>query len=131
MPVVRFGEVVFATLAAAPAVVALVGTPPRVYPSVAPQSSQLPVVVYQVIDEQRIESLGGFTSGTRNARVQVDVYAETYTAAQALADAVAAALGALTGANLSSVQVSRRDLYEDESQLHRVSTDFSLWSHDT
>jgi hypothetical protein len=57
----------------------------------------------------------------------VDCFAKKYVDAQALADAVAGALGSLTGSELASTLLLRSDQYEDETEVHRVSMDFSMW----
>jgi hypothetical protein len=122
-----FGVSLFSLLTADPSFEALADN--RVYPTVLPQNCVFPAVAYTVISDRQTRSLGGFTSGQRNALVQVDCYARTRDAAQALADAVADVLSSYTTPELCSSQVSRRDLYDDEAALHRVSTDYSLWSN--
>lgn len=122
------GEKVRAVLIADPGVSALVNA--RIFPSKLPQPVTYPAVRYFVPSDVPVNSLGGFTSGLRNARVQVDAYAKKYADAQALADAIVGALGSLTGASLSSLLMSRSDLYEDVNELQRVRLDFSMWTGD-
>lgn len=111
-------------------VTALVGA--RVYPQVLPQganaSAGLPAVVLTVISDVPERT---FTSepGTRlsDIRVQVDVWATTYLQAHQVAAAVDAVLSALAGVDLSADRVMQSDSYEDETQLHRVQSDYQVW----
>lgn len=118
------GEQVRTLLLADPAVVALVVG--RIFPQVLPQGVVMPALRYTVVSDVPQTSLQGWTSGLRNARVQVDAFSRKYLEAQTLADAVVGALGSLTG-EVASLLESRRDGYEDETGLHRVSMDFSMW----
>jgi hypothetical protein len=119
------GEQVRALLVGNPAVAAMVVG--RVFPAVLPQGVTLPAIRYAVVDDVPQNSLAGFTSGLRHARVQVDAYGKRYLDAQGLANAIAGAVGSLTGPGLTSLLLSRRDGYEDVTELHRVSMDFSMW----
>lgn len=118
------GAQVHGRLVAAPAVAALVVG--RVFPQVLPQGVTMPALRYVVVSDVPQNSLGGFTAGLRNVRVQVDAFSKKYLEAQTLADAVVGALGSLTG-EVASLLEARRDGYEDETGLHRVSMDFSMW----
>lgn len=123
------GALVFARLIAAGGVTALVGaSPSRIYPGLMPQAAATPACVYSVVSEQNQNSLAGWTSGLKNSRFQLDCYARTYAEADTLAAAVAAVLDSVATKTFSSLQVSRRDLYEDDTELHRVSLEFSIWS---
>lgn len=120
------GEAVFGALSADPTVAGLVVK--RIYPSLLVEGSLLPAIVYSVVSDVPQSSLDG-TVATRlaNARVQVDCYARHYLDAQTLADAVDAVLGALALPTLSAWRESRRDLFDNETQYHRVSADYSIW----
>jgi uncharacterized protein DUF3168 len=119
------GATLFSVLSQAPGVAALAET--RIYPQIMPQGGKLPAIVYAVVLEVPENTLGGWTSGLSNARVQIDAYAKGYVAAQTLADAVSGALATKVSESLCAVLLSRRDDYEDETQLHRVSLYVSLW----
>lgn len=120
------GEVVFALLSADAGVAALVAK--RIYPQIAPQPLTKPYVVYAVVSDEPLNSLQGDTSGLGSARVQIDCYATSYRDVQAVADAVDAVLKARNVYNdSSSLRLSRRDLYESDTKLHRVSADYSIW----
>lgn len=119
------GATLFGILSSNPTVVGLVGR--RIYPHIQPQDGQLPALVYTVVDEVPENTLQGFTSGLKNATVQIDVYAKGYVAAQAVAAAVEGALSRYQADNLAVLQVTRRDSYEDDTMLYRSSFDYSMW----
>jgi hypothetical protein len=111
------GEEIRALILASPAVVEkVVG---RVFPAKLPQTVTFPAVRYLVVDDIPSRSFDG-PGALRRGRVQVDAFAKKYLDAQALADALE---GALEGSEWSLV--ARRDGYEDETELHRVSLDFT------
>lgn len=120
----RTGEHVFALLSVHAPLVALVGD--RIYPLVAPQNAPAPRVVFTVVDDVGVTSLQGFTSGLSIVRLQVDAYSRDYDEAQAVADAVDDVLKSHVTLLFSSVRVARRDLYEDTTELNRVSLDFTI-----
>lgn len=127
----RIADLVFSRLSADSAVTAVIGTDPvRVYPLTLPQDSLMPSAVQTIVSDVPTVSLDGY-SNLRNTRVQLDVYAKTYDAGQDLADLVEDTLSFDNGPTISSRRVGRRDSYEDEPELHRVSLEFSLWSSDT
>lgn len=98
----------------------------RLYPGVLPQGSVLPAVVYNVIDDLPLNTLQG-SGGLRNVHLQLDVYDKSYLKAQEVGKAANAVLGSLAVDGQSSLRVNGRDLYEDDTELYRVSQDYSLW----
>jgi hypothetical protein len=123
--VTTFVELIRAELLASQAVSDLVGE--RIFPGLAPQGEAPPFVVLTVPSEVPASS---FTSTSedelRQARVQVDCYAKTYLGADAVAKAVNAVVADLARPDLSAVRLVRRELYDDEAQLHRVSADYAV-----
>ena len=59
----------------------------RMYPDALKQRATLPAIVYFVVSTERDHYLGGMT-GSAHARIQLDCYASTRTAASALASAI-------------------------------------------
>jgi len=57
-----------------------------------------------------------------NTRLQIDVFATTYSEVQDLADQIRSAMLAL-----DIIPISSGDLYESEVKLYRVTQDFSVW----
>lgn len=97
----------------------------RIYPQVLPQGSTMPAIALTVIDEMPINALTGDpATRLKRARVQVDCYAETYLKAHDVAMAVDNVISALSDPDLSAYRESSEDLYDDETQLYRVSSDF-------
>lgn len=122
-----FVEMIRAELVASQAVTDLVGQ--RIFPNLAPQGEVPPFVVLTVPSEVPANSFTSTPADVlRQATVQVDCYAKTYLVAHQLADAVDAVVGDLSRPGLSAVREVSRDLYDDEAQLHRVSTDFAVSS---
>lgn len=113
---------IFSALTADATVSGLVGT--RVYPLVLPQKAGLPAVSYLRVSGRQEMSLSGL-SGLEAPRIQIDCWATTYAGAKALAAAVRAAMLSATAFKVGSV--SDRDLYEDDTNVFRVSIDFSVW----
>jgi len=120
------GEVIRSALANDAAVVALVGT--KIFPNVAPQGTLAPWIVYIEVSAVPENS---FTSAVAtqlvNSRLQVDCYAKQYLEAHAIGDAVNAVLSALATADVAIWRTLSRDLYDNDAQLHRVSTEFSAF----
>lgn len=108
-----------------PTVAGMVGE--RVHIEPAPQRVTPPFIVLRTITDLPLRDLGGGTSRQRNATVQVDAYGKTYVSAQRLGAAVNHVLGARTDPSLLSSRIGRRDEYDDEAELHRCSSDFSVW----
>lgn len=96
----------------------------RCYPLVAPDPVAKPYIIYQVISDVQANSLDGF-SGLSNKRVQVDIYVMGYGGVKALA---ASAKAAMATALPQSIHLSSQDLHEPDTQLYRITMDFSLWS---
>lgn len=121
------GQLIFGALSGDSTVAYLVGT--NIFPNVMPQGPRptdtYKGIVFQVISDVPQNTFEG--SSLRNARVQVDCYAKQYKDAQAVADAVDNALSSLSRPDLSAWRETSRDYYDNETQLHRVSMDLSVW----
>lgn len=122
---------VYAALIAsgAAAMVANAGSPTtwRIYPEAAPQTTQFPVIVYNVIGQEQARSLGGGPASIARTLVQVDCYARTQADALAMADAVTLALYG-NFASFAGLHQNRQNLYDEEQRLYRVSQDFAIWA---
>lgn len=107
--------------------VALVGgiVAGRIYPA-GTASTLAPYLTYSrvvSIEQSTLDTNGG-TGNINETRLQVDVWAGSYGAAQATASAVKAAL---KGWALQNIVLSENDDYESDTKLHRVSIDVSVW----
>lgn len=78
------GELIFSLLSQAPAVSAIVGS--RIYPVRAEQGKPRPYIVYQLIDNNPTGGPGCELDD--EARVQISVYADSYSQLSALTKAV-------------------------------------------
>lgn len=121
------GALIARLLAAAP-VTALVGQ--RVFPVSRPQTTALPAITLQIIDEDRAQHMRGFQE-LRQALVQVDVWALTYEIATAAKEAVIAALvpaSSSNGIDFRRAFIRSHDLSErTETQfIFRANLDFTI-----
>jgi hypothetical protein len=87
-------QAVFAVLAANAAVAAIVAD--RVYPTVLPQSAEVPAIVYTRVSADHTHTLGG-ASSLASGRVQVNCWADSYAEAAELARAVRLAVQGYRG----------------------------------
>ncbi len=104
----------------------------RVYWVDRPQSTALPAITLQVIDDSRPQTMGGFQTA-RPSTVQADVWADTYEQKTTLSEAVIASLTPAATSNgvrfLRAFVDSVRDLGEriDTKFIHRTSIDLIVW----
>lgn len=94
----------------------------RLYPVIAPQGVARPFGVYN-----RVSAIPAtiHADGAIETRIQIDVYADTYSAAVTLADSTATAI---KNAGFSSVQMNAVDEYESNTKLFRVILEFTFWA---
>lgn len=76
------------------AVTTLIGT--RIYPLTLPQGVTLPAVRYQRISGNSDEYVGG-TTGAASARLQFDIFADTYASGEAVREAIRQAIDQYRG----------------------------------
>lgn len=96
----------------------------NVFPDVAPAGTSKPWITYQSVGGQDFTDLSGETSGTRNGRVQISVWAATRLGAANLMEQVYQALVPLpTCAVPIGGPVST---FEEATQLYGSSLDFSI-----
>lgn len=98
----------------------------RIYPMQAPESAGLPLIIYQRVSETTDADLL-----IHSTRMQVDCYATTYDAALQLAEDVRRALlnrTCITDTEtiLDISVISCIDMYDAETRISRVVTDFML-----
>ncbi len=94
------------------------GTAPTVY--AGPYATFFRVAA---VEGATIDTNGG-TDNEVNTRLQVDVYARSYTEVQALASAIKAAL---KGWEYSNIVLMDMDGHEPDVGLHSVTLDLSVW----
>ncbi|MES2218360.1 MAG: DUF3168 domain-containing protein [Pseudomonadota bacterium] len=98
----------------------------RVYPSIAPDNPITPYIIYSRLTSvpQNDLDINGGANQLTNTRYQIDVYAETYTEAQENLELIKTAL---LGWSVTNVINADRDMYEQDTKLHRVLIDISTW----
>jgi hypothetical protein len=100
----------------------------RVFPDVAPIKTARPYVTYQQVGGEAENFLESTVVGKRNARMQINVWADTRLAAMTLARTIEDTLVVNTAlrAYVLGAPVS---LYEDETSppLYGTRQDFSVW----
>ena len=102
----------------------------RVYPLVMAQKTTLPAITYQTPALKPDRNLAGNT-GRMTATIQLNAWAETYTAVKALAKALRSALNDYSGAmgsdtvQRSGVQ-SETDGWDEETGFFRVSMQITI-----
>ena len=105
---------------------ALVGG--RCYPLVAPDPVVKPYIVYGVVTDVDENLIDDNNTGLSHARYQIDVYTTSYGATKALGGKNGTIKAAWIAAFPRSVRLSYRELYEADTQLYRITMDFSVWS---
>lgn len=110
----------------------LIGSPPRLYPMIAPQNVAAPYVTYQQISGQRIHAMGT-DPGVANPRFQFSAWAATNTEAKNIALQLMACYSRWRGI-IAGVEVldgfleNEVDLGRDEDgKLHQRVVDFIIW----
>lgn len=99
----------------------------RIYPVILPQGATFPAITYNRVAVSRVHALTGYT-GLESAIVQIDCWAETYAAAKELARKARLAMqGAET---FNARPEGDRDLFEDEAEIYRISSDFECWNEE-
>ena len=98
----------------------------RVYPDVAPLGTIRPFITYQGVGGSAVNFIEPTIPSKKNKRMQVNVWADTRTAAVTLAEQIEDAMRAVVvlhptvlGASIST--------FEEDTKLYGCMQDFSLW----
>ncbi len=98
----------------------------RMYPDVAPENAARPYITYQQVGGQGVNFLDTAVPSKKNARVQINVWADTRLAAATLARSIEDTLrGAVT--LQASVLGALTALHEADTGLYGTRQDFSVW----
>lgn len=92
----------------------------------APDGVLKPYVTFFEVSSAPVTSLGG-DSGLDNVRLQVDVWADTYEEAREVSKGIRALI---SGASFKPTTQDKREDYESDTKLYRVSTDYACWDKD-
>jgi hypothetical protein len=96
----------------------------RCFPIIAPDETAKPYITYQVVSNIPETTLDGPT-GTENRRLQIDVFDTTYGAVKTLEATIKSTMAS---AAIVNIPLSTGDLYEGDTQLYRVTMDYSIWT---
>ncbi|MBL4702090.1 MAG: DUF3168 domain-containing protein [Phycisphaeraceae bacterium] len=125
-------EGIFSHLSGNAAVSALVAS--RIHPVTLPQSVTFPALSYRRISGQRVNHLAG-SSGLQHPRIQMSAWSKTYSQAKNITENVRLSLEGFRG-TMGTIQVDGvvflgdHDLYEDETELYHIASDFEIWAHE-
>jgi hypothetical protein len=100
----------------------------RIYGGIGVQKPILPYVVYSRV-VSLVENIlaGNGNPPINNTRMQIDVWASSYSSAQSTAAAIRTLMLGWATQNVSN---GEQDLYEEDTRLHRVLMDYSIWHYD-
>jgi len=98
----------------------------RVYPDVAPENAVRPYITYQQVGGEGVNFVDSTTPSLKNARMQINVWADTRAAAATLAGQVETAIRNTTAIHpkILGAPVAMFDL---ETKLRGTRQDFSVW----
>ncbi len=122
-------KALYAALTGDATLTGLVGT--RIYPVIIPQETTMPAIRYTRISTASVSALTG-DSGMEDARMQIDVIAESVSSARSVAEAVRGAIKRMRGTYAST---DVRDVFlEDESgpdwdqetRRYRITADYIM-----
>lgn len=107
------------------------GVSSRIYFTDIKQGSPAPYISMFEVSGNRTHTLKG-PDGFKSARIQMDLWAVTLTAAKGLFTAVRLVLDGYHGTqdshNIASVTMNdERAFYESDPKLHRISCDMMIW----
>jgi hypothetical protein len=105
----------------------------KCYPSIAPDHTTPPYLVYTRVASTPENTLAD-GQPIQQARLQIDIYAQGYAAAQALAGQVEAAMIGLNNAapapdGRGVVMLLELDEFEADLKYHRIIHDYSIWHY--
>lgn len=106
---------------------ALAGLCPRVYPDIAPEGEPRPYITWQRVGGSAVNFIDATVPSKKNARVQVNVWADTRLEADDLAAQVEDTLRAVLALQ-TTVLGAPTAVYEPETKLKGSMQDFSFWT---
>lgn len=98
----------------------------RMYPDVAPEGAGRPYITYAQVGGQGVNFLDPTVPSRKNARVQINVWADTRVSAANLARSVEDTLRGVTALQVS-VLGALTALHEPDTGLYGTRQDFSFW----
>ena len=110
----------------------LVGS--RIFPNVAPQTTQFPFIIYDVTGVQPNDTKDGVSTLDTN-NVMISAYSETYSQASTLAQYIRIAMGRINSGTYNQEEIqssqfqSYNDIFDDtsgDSGIYRKALDFEI-----
>lgn len=98
----------------------------RVFPDVAPEGTARPYLTYQQVGGDALNFMEGTMPGKRNARIQINAWADTRLAASELSEQAEDALRLVLGLQ-AEVLGARVSIFEEDIKLRGARQDFSVW----
>lgn len=98
----------------------------RVFPDVAPENTPRPYITYQQTGGDAVNFVEGTIPSKKNARMQINVWADTRLQATAMGGSVEDALRTLVSLQ-PTVLGAAIATYDDETKLRGTLQYFSLW----
>ena len=119
-----FGEVLYTKLSNDSGVSALVSS--RIYPNHFKQQKILPAIRYSKVSASRPSTMG-VDCGITRYTYQLDIIDDVYSGADAVKEATVTALQRWRQSGLQDTFIkSEADLYDDDTNLHRVRIDIEF-----
>ncbi len=120
---------IYNILSGTAAVTALVGT--RIYPVVAPDGAEYPLIVYTVFSNERILASGGSTD-LNNPSIQISCWGDSYASARNVAIQAIAAIEDYAGTQDSTViqhifYGTEQEFFEPTTKKYHIPIDFEAW----
>jgi len=128
----EIGKAIYSILSINPNISGLVGT--RIFPNVAPQTTTLPFIIYDVTGVQPNDTKDGASTLDTND-VMISCYSETYTEASTLAKNIRVAMDRIPEGTYGAEQIqssqfqSYNDIFDDTSGdagVYRKALDFQI-----
>lgn len=98
----------------------------RVFPDFAPAGTERPFITYQAVGGEAINFVDGAAPGLRNARLQINVWADKRLEASSLAAQVEDAMRAATNLQ-TTVLGAAVSTFDDEVGARGAMQDYSCW----
>lgn len=98
----------------------------RVYPDVAPENTVRPYITYQQVGGRGVNFIDPNVPSKKNARIQVNVWADTRSAAGELSRLVEDTLRVVTALHVSVIGAAVA-AYDDGTKIKGTRQDFSVW----
>jgi len=105
----------------------LSGVCPRTFPDFAPTSTQRPYVTYQQIGGKAVNMVDRWVPNKRNARMQINVWADTRATAVSTMQAIEDALRMSTVFQAEPESAMTAD-FDADMPVYSAAQDFTIWA---